>query len=44
MSWLANKFFELRSYFSVTQENKTSDLSELKVTELKALAKESNCF
>ena len=40
MSWLANKFTELRSFFAVTQENDAYDLSELKVTELKALAKD----
>ena len=40
MSWLANKLTELRSFFAVTQENDAYDLSELKVTELKALAKE----
>ena len=40
MSWLANKLTELRSFFAVTRENDAYDLSELKVTELKALAKE----
>ena len=40
MSWLANKFTELRSFFSVTLEDTTSDISELKVIELKAIAKE----
>ena len=40
MSWLANKFTELRSFFSGTPEDTTSDISELKVTELKAIAKE----
>jgi|TARA_Y100000296_G_scaffold28509_1_gene33178 hypothetical protein len=44
MSWLANKFTELRSFFSgaatTAPEDTTSDISELKVTELKALAKE----
>ena len=40
MSWLANKLTELRSFFAITQENDTHDLNELKVTELKAMAKE----
>ena len=40
MSWLGNRLTELRSFFAVTQENNVYDLSELKVTELKALAKE----
>ena len=40
MSWLVNKFTELCSFFAVTQENNAYDLSELKVTDLKALAKE----
>jgi hypothetical protein len=39
MSWLTNKFNELRSYFSRAQEQTTCDLSQLTVTELKALAK-----
>jgi len=40
MSWLANKLTELRSFFAITQENDAYVLSELKVTDLKALAKE----
>jgi|TARA_R110000744_G_scaffold79757_3_gene156546 hypothetical protein len=40
MSWLANRFTELRSFFAVTQENDAYDLNEFKVTELKAMAKE----
>ena len=40
MSWLTNRLTELRSFFAVTQENDAYDLNELKVTELKALAKE----
>ena len=40
MSWLTNRLTELRSFFASTQENDAYDLNELKVTELKALAKE----
>ena len=40
MSWLVNKFTELCSFFAVTQENNAYDLSELKVIELRAAAKE----
>ena len=40
MSWLANKFTELCTFFAVTQKNDTQDLNDFKVTELKAMAKE----
>ena len=41
MSWLTNKFTELRSFFSGTpREDTTPDISDFNVTELKALAKE----
>jgi|TARA_R110002051_G_scaffold85722_1_gene151055 hypothetical protein len=40
MSWLANRFTELRSFFAGTQENDAFDLNDFKVIELKAMAKE----